>query len=368
MKTFLSFVRKEFYHIFRDTRTMMILLAMPVILIVLFGFAITTEVKNIRVMVVDLSHDDITRQITERYRNNSYFDLVATSQHMDDVERVFNSSNADIAVVFGSNFAENLLHTGEASVQLLVDGSEPNQASTRTGYAQQVLMQYAQEMMAQRGVKPGYQINVNTRMLYNPQLKGEYNFVPGIIGMILMLVCAMMTSVAIVREKESGTMEVLLASPLKPITIILAKLVPYFLVSIVDLGIILVLSKYLLHMPFAGSLPAFLGVSLLYILVALSLGLLISTLANSQLVAMLISLLLVIPVIYFSGMAFPIESMPEVFQRVSAIMPARWYVSATRKLMVQGTEVKYVAQETLILVEMAAVLITVSLASFKKRL
>ena len=368
MKTFLSFVRKEIYHILRDTRTMLILIGIPIILMVLFGFAITTEVKNTRTAVLDLSHDDMTRQIEERFRVNKYFDLVADVNSREEAMQMFNEGKLDLLVVFGEQFAEGMGHGTGASVQLILDGSEPNQASSRAGYAQQILASFAQEKMEQNGMKQQYNIVPTTHMLYNPQLKSEYNFVPGIMGLILMLICAMMTSVAIVKEKEMGTMEVLLASPLKPITIIVAKLVPYFMISCIDLAIILLLSKYVLGMPFAGSFLAFVGISLLYIIVSLSLGLLISTLVNSQLVAMLLSLILVVPSLYFSGMAFPIESMAEVFQRVAAVVPARWYVSAVRKLMIQGVEVKYVIQETAVLVVQAVLFLSIALASFKKRL
>ncbi len=368
MKTFQSFVRKEFYHIFRDTRTLMILLGIPVILVVLFGFAITTEVKDIRLGILDLSRDNITRQIVERLNASKYFTLQANFLNREQAMNEFNKGEIDMVIVFGENFATNIGHGTGASVQYLLDGSEPNQASIRTGYAGQIIASFAQEMQERSATGRQFNIVPVTHMLYNPQGKSEYNFVPGIIGMILMLICTMMTSIAIVKEKETGTMEVLLASPLKSTTIIFAKIVPYFAISCIVLAMILVLSGLVLGMPFAGNIMAFLGISLLYIFVSLSLGLMISSLVSSQLVAMLISLIMVIPCIYFSGMAFPIESMPTAFQHVSTIMPARWYVSAIRKLMIQGVAVKYVVQETVVLLISAAVLITISLASFKKRL
>ena len=217
-------------------------------------------------------------------------------------------------------------------------------------------------------MKPTFQIVPITRMLYNPQSKSEYNFVPGVIGLILMLICAMMTSISIVREKEMGTMEVLLASPLPPIVIVLAKLVPYFVISCLNLTTILLLSTFLLHIPIAGSLIGLVAITLLYILVALLLGLFISTLANSQLAAMLLSLLLIVPTVYLSGLAFPIESMPEVLQRISNIGPARWYIAVVRKLMIQGVEMRYVLHETAVLALMAVVLLLVSWKLFKTRL
>lgn len=369
MKQFIVFVRKEFRHIMRDKRTMLILLVMPIIMIVLFGFAITTEVKNSRVVILDNSGDEVTTHICARMAANRYFTVVATARSPRDIDRLFLKNNADLAVVFGANFAADLIHTGSATVQLLADGSEPNQAAVRTGYMQQVFMAFLQEYASTHGiVQQQPQIVPVTKMLYNPQSKSEYNFVPGVIGMILLLICAMMTSISIVKEKETGTIEVLLASPLPPIVIVTAKLVPYFVISCLNLATILLLSAFLLHIPIAGSIAGLVGISLLYILVSLLLGLFISNCVSSQLAAMLLSLLLIVPTVYLSGLAFPIESMPEALQKASAVIPARWYVEVARKLMIQGVELKYVMHETCMLAIMAAVLLAVSWKMFKTRL
>ena len=363
-----SFVTKEFRHIFRDVRTMMILLVLPVVMVLLFGYVITTEVKDIRLAVVDLSHDDLTAQVVDRFSQNRYFILTGTANSPSQGRSLLEHGQADMVMVFGENFAGELVHSREASVQLLLDGSEPNQAAARAAYAQQLLLSLAQELSAQMGIEQRLQIVPVTHALFNPHLRSEFNFVPGNMGMILMLICAMMTSVSIVREKEMGTMEVLLASPLPPLVIIIAKLVPYFVISFINLVTILVLCKFLLALPFAGSLWAFLGISVIYLIVSLALGLLISTLVRTQLAAMILSLLLIIPTIYFSGMTFPIESMPVMYQHVASFIPARWYVAAVRKLMIQGVAVQHVLRETLVLATMAVVLVSVSLASFKKRL
>ena len=350
MKQFIVFVRKEFRHIFRDKRTMLILLVMPIIMIILFGFAITTEVKDSHVVILDHSKDEVTTRIQEHIRNNRYFTIVADVHSEKEIQQMFLENNADIAVIFSHNFSDEMRHSGKTSIQLLADGSEPNQAAVRTGYMQQILAGYLQDyiqqershaQMAQASTSsftPSFQIIPVTKMLYNPQSRSEYNFVPGVIGLILLLICAMMTSIAIVKEKEMGTMEILLASPLPPIVIVVAKLVPYFVIS------------------------------LLYILVSLLLGLFISNCVSSQLAAMLLSSLLIVPTVYLSGLAFPIESMPKALQRVSAIIPARWYVEVARKLMIQGVEMKYVMHETAVLALMAVVLLGVSWKLFKVRL
>ena len=383
MKQFIIFVRKEFRHIFRDKRTMLILLVMPIVMIILFGFAITTEVKNSRVAILDHSKDDVTMRIQEHIAHNRYFRIVADVHDEDVIQDLFLEDKADMAVVFSPHFAEEMRHTGQASIQLLADGSEPNQASVRTGYMQQILASCLQDYIGEQASHTaavsmtgtssafpaqGMQIVPVTRMLYNPQSRSEYNFVPGVIGLILLLICAMMTSIAIVKEKETGTMEILLASPLPPIVIVVAKLVPYFVISCMNLCTILLLSVFVLDIPITGSLIGFIGVSLLYILVSLLLGLFISNCVSSQLAAMLLSLLLIVPAVYLSGLAFPIESMPETLQRASGIIPARWYVEAARKLMIQGVEMKYVMHETAVLAFMALVLLCVSWKLFKVRL
>lgn len=368
MKQFLSFVQKEFYHIFRDKRTILILLVMPVVLIILFGFAITNEVKDTRVAILDFSEDEITGQIEENISANRYFTITARLNDYTTADDMFLKNKTDMVIVFGRNFAEEMKRSGSAKIQILVDGTEPNQASVRMGYIRQVLMSYLHGYSESAGVQPHVQIVPITLMLYNPQGKSEYNFVPGVIGLILILICAMMTSISIVREKELGTIEVLLASPLPPICIVLAKLIPYFVISCVNLTTILLLSTGMLHIPIAGSLAGFTGISLLYIFVALSLGLLISNAVNSQLAAMLLSLLLIVPTVYLSGIIFPIESMPAALQNVSIIIPARWYVEAARKLMIQGVELRYVAKETIILSIMAVALFGISWKLFKTRL
>ena len=368
MKTFTVFVKKEFLHIFRDRRTMLILLVMPVVMIVLFGFAINTDVKDSRVVLLDHSQDELTGRIKEHLLASPYFTLAAEADEVSAVHRLFRENKADIAVVFGAHFTEELTRTGTAAVQVLTDGTEPNQASIRSSYVEAVLASCLPDLLSPGTAPAAYRIEPVVRMLYNPQSRSEFNFVPGVIGLILLLIGAMMTSIAIVKEKETGTLEVLLVSPLSPFVIVVAKLVPYFVLSCTNLMTILLLSTRLLHIPIAGSLAGLVGVTVLYILVALLLGLFISTCAESQLAAMLLSLLLIVPTVYLSGLAFPIGSMPVALQRASLVFPARWYVEAARKLMIQGVEMRYVAGECAILAGMAFALLCVSWKLFKTRL
>ena len=340
---------------------------MPVVQIILFGFAISTEVRNAQIAIFDPSKDAITLRMKEQLQASPYFSVTQELSDYRQINDVFKKGKINLVIVFSENFADNLFHTGEAAIQIVADGTEPNQASTLVGYASNILNTYRQELMSQ--YKIPFQIIPEIKMLYNPLMKGAFNFVPGVMGMVLILICAMMTSIAIVREKEMGTMEVLLTSPLKPIYIILAKAVPYFALSIINLITILLLSVYVLDVPVAGSLFWLVFISLLFILLALSLGLLISTIVNTQLAAMLASgMVLMMPIMLLSGMMFPVESMPKILQWISAIVPARWYIEAIQKLMIQGVEVKFVAKELLILATMTAGLLFISLKKFKIRL
>lgn len=368
MNRYASFILKEFMHILRDGRSMLILLGMPVVLLLLFGYAVTTEVKNVRVAVLDMSHDGLTRKACERIAANPYMILTECATDMRRIEDVLRRGGADVAVVFGSGFAADIVHEGGAEVQVLVDGTEPNQAVMRLQYVSQTLASMGTELASGDTGRGATGIVPVTRMLYNPQQKSEYNFVPGVVGMILMLVCVLMGSVAIVREKETGTMELLLASPLSPACIVLSKLVPYFAVSVFNVATVLLLSRYVLGVPMAGSLWALLGVTLLYILVALTLGLFVSNIVRMQLAAMVVSVLFIIPTVYLSGLAFPIESMPGVLQYISAAVPARWYIDAARRLIIQGVDARFVMQDVLVMCVMEAVLLAVALKTFKIRI
>ncbi|WP_455591597.1 ABC transporter permease [Bacteroides sp.] len=366
MKQFIAFVKKEFFHIFRDKRTMMILLGMPVVQIILFGFAISTEVKNVRLAVLDPSNDVVTRKVIDRLDASEYFTVTNVLHSPKEVEKEFQENNIDMALVFDTQFADGL-YNGDARIQLIADATDPNMATTQANYATSIISSLQQELLP-----PGNgagSIVPDMKLLYNPQMKSAYNFVPGVMGLILMLICAMMTSISIVREKETGTMEILLVSPVKPLFIILAKAVPYFVLSFVNLATILLLSVYVLEVPVAGSLFWLIIVSLLFIFVSLALGLLISSVTKTQVAAMLASgLMLMMPTMLLSGMIFPIESMPLVLQVISDVLPARWYIQVVRKVMIEGVDISLVMKEVGILALMAVVLITVSMKKFKHRL
>ena len=346
MKQFKSFIIKEARHILRDKRTMLILFGMPVVMMLLFGFAISTDVRNVRTAVV-LSHvNHQTHKMVERLGANEYFDILYKVDNSAAAEQLIRHQKADMAIVFDRNNA----------IQVITDGADPNMAQMYANYATMILQSSDTSVMTQK-------------LLFNPQMRSCYNFVPGIMGMLLMLVCAMMTSISIVKEKERGTMEVLLVSPIRPLMIIIAKAVPYLLLAFVILCTILLISKYLLLVPISGSLFWIFLVSCIYIIVALSLGLLISTVAKTQLVALLASaMMLLLPCILLSGMMFPVESMLDILQYISAIMPPRYYISAMRKLMIMGVGIDKVMHELMVLSLMAVVLLSAALLKFRSRL
>ena len=351
MKQFFSFVIKETKHITRDKRTMLMLFGMPIVMMLLFGFAVTNDVRNVRVVIVMSNADNATQQVADRLAASEYFTLTKVVATPTEAEKAIRDQKADMAIVFSPDFASR-----KSGYQLIVDGADPNMAQQWTTYANAVINNTEAKA-------------VNTKLLYNPQMKSTYNFVPAIMGTLLMLVCAMMTSISIVREKEKGTMEVLLVSPTKPLMIIVAKLVPYLVLAFTILSIILLMSSFVLGVPIKGSLVWIYVVSTIYILLALSLGILVSTIAETQLVALLISaMLLMMPVIMLSGMMFPIESMPKILQYISAIIPTRYYISAMRKLMIMGTGIEEIYFEVTVLISMLIALMSLALAKFNKRL
>ena len=359
---FLSFIKKESLHILRDKRTMLIVMIIPVVLMVLFGFAISTEVNNINIAVAAPERTDGVKDVVDRIAYNEYFSFYGYIDQ-EQIDKELRSGKVSAVVVFASDFDRRMeqISAGVPSkpiIQLVVDGSNVNIAGASTAYLQGILLGTASQ-----------QAMFETRMLFNPQMKSAYNFVPGIMGLIFILVCAMMTSVSIVREKEVGTMEVLLVSPVRPVKIVFAKMIPYFIISFVILVMILLLSHYLLDVPMSGGVWGIFSLSLLYLLLSLSLGLLVSTIAKTQVAALLISaMVMMIPVLLLSGMIFPIENLPEIFQVVSTIVPARWYIDAIRKMMIQGVPLMAVWKNSTILLAMTIMFIVISLKKFNDKL
>ncbi|HCC71581.1 MAG TPA: multidrug ABC transporter permease [Bacteroidales bacterium] len=368
MNRFLGFVKKEFMHIFRDIRTLVILFGIPAAQILIFGFAVRTDIKNAGIAVLDRSKDEISTGLVSRLESSDFFILKQSLESGAQIDPAFKKGDIKAVLIFEDNFGKRLLNEGSANIEIIADGSEPNVANLVTSYTRAIISDY---MIDYNGAmaEGALVIEPEIKMYYNPNLESQYMFVPGVITIILVLICALMTSVAITREKEFGTMEVLLVSPLKPIHIILGKVTPYFILSLIDLIIILFLSWLVFDIPIKGSLVLLMLESMLYIMLGLSLGIMISTMSKTMQQAMFTSLLgLMLPTIILSGFIFPVEYMPGIYSWLSMIIPPRWFVTIIKDIMIKGTGFTFVWKETLILFIMTLVFITISTLKFKKRL
>ncbi len=361
------FIRKEFYHVFRDRRTLLIMFGLPVVQIVLFGFALTSEVKNAKILIADQANDVQSRQLIAKVGASAYFTEAETAQSAEEIETAFKEGKVNCALVFPPGFGEDLRRFNKAKVQIIADASDPNIAKTLTGYLTAIIGDYQQQL--EPATKLPYRIVPEMRMLYNEEGNGSLNFVPGVIALIFMIVCTTLTSVSVVREKELGTMEILLVSPLKPIMVLISKAVPFLVLSILNFLLILTLAVFVLNVPIRGSFLLLFLESTLFIITCLSLGLLISNRTASQQTAMLLSMVgMMLPTMIFTGFLFPLENMPLPFQIISNVVPARWYFIIVKAIMLKGLGFGYIWKETLILVFMTAVLLTVALKNFKTRL
>lgn len=335
--------------------------------ILIFGFALTNEVKNARIAILDQSNDIATKSIIDEISNSRYFDIDKNLHSYKDIDLAFKAGGIKLVVVFPQKFNEDLEHFNTAQVQLIADASDPNVATTLTNYASAVILDYQDRIT--NGRKLPYTINTEMRMLYNPQLKGAYSFVPGVMAMVLMLVCTLMTAITIVKEKETGTMEIMLVSPIQPLKLVVAKAVPYLLLSMVNVASILLLSVFVLDVPINGSLLFLILESILFTITCLAFGLLISSSTDSQQTAMFIALVgLFLPTVMLSGFMFPIENMPLPLRVISHVVPARWYYTIVKNVMIKGLGIGAVWKETLILVGMTILLLGLSIKKFKIRL
>ncbi|MCK7556397.1 ABC transporter permease [Chitinophaga sedimenti] len=367
MRQFPAFVKKEFYHIFRDRRTLLILFGMPVVQIILFGYAITNEIRHAEIAVLDQANDYYSNRLVNKIGASGYFKITRALRNEREIEEAFRNGSIKVALVLPKNFGYDFYHGRKAPVQLLTDASDPNSASTLLNYATAIINNYQQEMMGDQQLP--LTIDVQPRMLYNPALKGVFMFVPGVMTLILMLVSAMMTSITITREKETGTMEILLVSPLSPGKIIVGKVVPYILLSFINALIILGLGVFLFGMPVKGSLLLLLMECGLFVLTALTLGILISTITASQQAAMMISMVgLLMPTMLLSGFVFPLESMPLPLRILANVFPAKWFIIILKDVMLKGSGLPGIWQPTAVLCGMTILFIALSVRNFKTRL
>lgn len=368
MKRFMGFVKKEFLHIFRDYRTLFILFGIPVAQILIFGYAVTMDIKKAEIAFLDLSKDDMSRKISEKLLSSDFFRESEILKSYNDIDRVFKKGHTRAVIIFEDGFGRRLTGEGKATLSIIADGSEPNTATLVSNYAMAIVNNFTAEISPPDAtIKTPVQAEV--RMFYNPELRSHFMFVPGVITLILILICALMTSVTITREKEFGTMEVLLVSPLRPVQIIIGKVMPYFLLSVVNILVILLLSWLVFGLPVKGSIILLLAESMLYILMSLTLGILISTVSSSMQQAIFISLIgLMLPTILLSGFIFPIENMPKIYDYISMILPPRYFIVIIKSIMIKGTGFLYVWKETLVLAVMTLIFIGLSVKKFRIRL
>ncbi|MCB0801657.1 MAG: ABC transporter permease [Flavobacteriales bacterium] len=367
MKRFIGFVKKEFYHIFRDKRSLFILFGMPIAQIMLFGFAITNEINNVDIAILDKSQDATTEEIINKISASNYFSIQQYLKNESEIEPIFQKGKVKAVLVFENDFSKKLTTESNATVQIIADATDPNTANTISNFTSSILQKYQQEINQE--LKIPYRIIPETRMVYNQELKSVFMFVPGVMTIILMLVSAMMTSISVTKEKEMGTMEILLVSPLKPYLVIIGKVVPYILLSVINAVVIILLSIFIFKMPVQGSFLLLGLESILFIISSLALGILISTISETQQTAMMISLMgLMLPVILLSGFIFPVASMPMPLQVISNVIPAKWFIIIIKGIMLKGVGLAFVWKETLILLGMTVFFMALSVKKYKIRL
>ncbi len=373
MKALRGLLLKEWYHILRDRRTLAVLILMPLVQVVLFGYAIRTDVEDVRLVVVDPTPDATTLALRSRFDATGTFHIVAVLRTTDALEAWFQRGDAQGAVLIEPRFGERLARGLPAHVHVIGDATEPNTGSTVQAYTSNVIQGFERELRgrAAPGVRTAGAIRIEpeVRTRFNPTRQSTNLFVPGLMAFVLTIISTIMTAISISREKETGTMEALLVSPLRPWQIIVGKVSPYLAVGIVSVSTVLVEARLVFHVPVRGSVLLLLGEGVLFILVSLSLGIMISARTSSQRVAMLGALVgTMLPTILLSGFIFPVDSLPDVLRWASAAMPARWFVTIARAIMLKGTGIAYLWRETLILAGMALALLTIATRSFHVRM
>lgn len=366
MKQFRGFVIKEFFHIFRDVRTLLILFGIPVAQILIFGYVVSNEIKDVKIAILDHSKDPVTKEITNKILSSGYFILEESLTSHEQIEESFKRGDVKEVIIFEKGFDEKLERENRAALQIIADASDANTANLIVNYTSAIINRYLQDLTKQ---EMPMKIETEPRMFFNESLEGAYMYVPGTMALILMLISAMMTSITITREKEMGTMEVLLVSPLKPLQIIIGKVIPYVGLSFINAVVIILMSYFVFQVPVQGSTILLLAESLLFIIMALSLGIMISTASINQQVAMMISMFaLMLPTMLLSGFIFPVENMPVILQYFSDIIPAKYFIIIIKNIMVKGTGLAYVWKETLIITAMTVMFIFISVKRFKTRL
>ncbi len=364
MKELKAFIRKEFWHILRDKRALLILFAIPVVLVILFGYAISNDIRDAKIAILDNSHDELSIGLTNKLESSGYFIKAVTLYNNKQLQEVFRDGKIKLAIVYPNRFAESYYRDKKVTIQIIADASDLNSATTLTNYARTIIRDYQQELANSPVPRPLFETTV--KMLYNKELASVYMFVPGVLALILMLIAAMMTAVSLAREKETGTMRVITVSPLSPLTIIIGKVIPYILISLIDTLIIIGMSVFIFKMPINGSMIDLSLVCLIFLLASTSLGIMISAFSNTQQIALIISIvLLFLPTVLLSGFIYPIANMPFILQLLCQIFPAKWFIEAIKAVMLKGTGLQDIWLQLTILVGMIVLFVRISIVQFR---
>lgn len=361
----LAIARKEFLHIVYDPRTLLIVFLMPTIQLLMFGYAMNLEVQHVDMAVLDLARTRESRALAQQFSGSRFFHPFYFDGPVSGVEGLFKAEKARVALIIPPDFDRQLRTRTAIPLQFVIDASDANAAAFVKNYCTQVLVDYNQS----RGVELPVPFEVRSAVLFNPNLKSSHFFVPGLMAMILMMISALLTSVAITKEKETGTMEQILVSPIRPREIVVGKVIPYITLAFLDALLILLVGVVVFHVPFRGSVALLLLLTTLYVLTALSLGLMISTYARSQQVAMMVAqVATILPTMMLSGLIFPIASMPTALQAVTYLVPARYYLLIVRGVMLKGSGVSQLLEPAVFLAAVAIILLTVSVRRFSMNL
>lgn len=359
-------MRKEVRHLLRDRQTLLILILLPLAQVIVFGFAVRTDLTEVRIAFVDPAPDPVTAALRTRFAGSGQFSEVGVFRGVRELEPLLRRGDADAALIFGPGFADRIGRHEAGQLLLVTDASDPNTASRIQAYAGAVVAAYDAEL---GGSEAGARIDLRARMRYNPSLESVNLFVPGLIALVLTLVSALMSAISLSREKERGTLEVLLVSPIRPWQIIIGKVMPYLVLALANVGTALLAARLVFGVPFRGSLALLLAASLLYSLVGLALGVLIAARTNSQRAATLGALLgTMMPSTLLSGMVFPIASLPGWLQMVTVVIPARWFIVVVRGIMLRGVGFLELWHELAVLSAMLVALLLLAIRSFSARL
>ena len=359
-------LKKEFRHILRDPRTLGIALLMPILMMLIYGYAISFDVKNIKLGIIDRDRSASSRDIIHAFTNSGYFKPVASLKNREQVEELMLNRKIVVALVIPSGFSEQIKTKKNTDVQLLIDGSNANNATIIINYARMILATYSLEKNI-AFLKPA--ISIRSRVWYNPDLRSTDFIVPGLVAIILMMICALLTSIAIARERETGTMEQLLVSPIKPFEIVIGKVIPYVILAFTNGVLIVVFSKLLYNIPIRGNILLLILLSIVYLYASLNLGLVISARAKTQQVAMMLALLItLLPSVLLSGFIFPIFSMPTVLQWLAYLVPAKYYLVIIRGILLKGIGIENLWQPTLWLFGFGTLFLLIAIKRFQTKL